>query len=137
MLPAPNPYGNSLFFLKLHLSDGQGRNAFTAYGPGYVAVNGVRYERSVIVLPDRPVAEWSAVDFEALTTADFAALVPLDAEVVLFGTGATLRFPPRALLQPLIDAEIGVEVMDVQAACRTYNILLNEDRRVAAALLLG
>jgi len=58
-------------------------------------------------------------------------------EIVLPGTGAQLRFPRPEILRPLLEAGVGVEVMDVQAACRTYNILVSEERKVAAALLLG
>jgi uncharacterized protein len=63
------------------------------------------------------------------------ALAGLDREIVLLGTGRLLRFPRPELLRPLVQAGVGVEVMDVQAACRTYNILASEERKVAAALL--
>ena len=74
---------------------------------------------------------------DALTADHLALLVGLGREIVLLGTGARLRFPHPEILKPLIQAGIGVEVMDVQAACRTYNILMAEERRIAAALLLG
>jgi uncharacterized protein len=60
----------------------------------------------------------------------------LDAELVLIGTGRSLQFPPAEALRPLIEARLGFEIMDTQAACRTYNILMAENRRVAAALIL-
>lgn len=122
--------------MKLHLARHSGRNAFTAYGPGYVAVNGVRYERSIIVLPERILLDWTATTFDALTPDHFATLAGLAADIVLLGTGDAVRFPRPEIARPLIDAHIGLEVMDVQAACRTYNILMDEQRKVAAALVL-
>jgi len=122
--------------LKLHLERAPLLNTFTGYGSGYVLVNERRIETSVVVLPDRIIDDWGARDFATLEPAHFAALASLGREIVLLGTGAQLRFPRPEILRPLIEAGVGVEVMDVQAACRTYNILLSEERKVAAALLL-
>ena len=97
-------------------------------------VNGQRRETSVVVLPDR-VENWPAASFDALTADDFSFLKALNAEIVLLGTGARQRFPHPRLTAALAQAGIGLEVMDVQAACRTYNILVAEERKVAAALL--
>jgi uncharacterized protein len=108
----------------------------SGYGPDYVAINGRRYERSVIVMPDRIIEEWGATSFDALEQAHFLMLAELRPEILLLGTGAVLRFPAMRLTQPLGPARIGLEVMDTHAACRTYNILLSEGRQVAAALLL-
>ncbi|HNI52603.1 MAG TPA: MTH938/NDUFAF3 family protein, partial [Accumulibacter sp.] len=80
--------------------------------------------------------DWSSATSATFSLADGAILAGLDAEIVLLGTGKQLRFPPPDLLQPLIAQRKGLEVMDVQAACRTYNILLSEGRKVAAALFL-
>jgi uncharacterized protein len=123
--------------LKLHLSRAGGTNAFTAYGPGYVEVNGRRYERSLLVLPDRIVADWAPESFAALAPAHLEALVAAAPEVVLLGTGAVLRFPAPEITRALVEARIGLEVMDAPAACRTFNILVAEGRSVAAALLLA
>jgi uncharacterized protein len=120
--------------VKLQLSAPRGQNAFTGYGEGYVAVNHVRYESSVIVTPER-VLPWDALGFDSLRQEHFLALAAMGLEIVLLGTGARQRFPDPALLRPLAEARAGVEVMDLQAACRTYNILAAESRRVAAALL--
>ena len=78
---------------------------------------------------------WEAASFEALSEEHFAGLAALAPEIVLLGTGPRLRFPHPRLTRPLTGARIGLEVMDLNAACRTYNILVSEDRRVAAALL--
>lgn len=122
--------------MKLHLARAAGRNLFSGYGAGYVAINGQRYERSVIVLPDR-VVEWEIERFEQLTPSAFESLASLPIDVLVLGTGTGLRFPAPACLQTLVRAAIGIEVMDTQAACRTYNVLLAEDRRVAAAVLVA
>ena len=123
--------------LKLHLSKISGINTFTGYGEGYVMVNRQRYERSMVVLPDRILTDWQPAGFDMLQAADFDRLAELAPEIVLLGTGARLRFPRPELTRALIDAHIGLEVMDLQAACRTYNILAAEDRKVAAALLFS
>ena len=122
--------------MKLLASTPTTQHRFTAYGEGYVVVNGARHAASIIVLPER-VEPWPVAAFEALAQEHFAALAALSPEVVLLGTGSRLRFPPPRLTAALTRAGIGLEVMDVQAACRTYNILADEERHVAAALLFG
>jgi uncharacterized protein len=122
--------------VKLHADVAPQSNTFNAYGDGWVEVNAVRHDASIVVAPDRPVITWPVASLAALTPEHFAQIVDLDPELVIFGSGATLRFVHPRLLRPLIDRGIGVETMDVQAACRTYNILMQEGRRVAAALLL-
>ena len=120
--------------MKLHPSSPSGVNTITGYGEGYVMVNGARRSSSVVVLPDR-TEDWSVTRFDDLRAEDFAFLRDLQAEIVLLGTGARQRFPHPRLTAALASAGIGLEVMDVQAACRTYNILVAEARKVAAALL--
>jgi len=134
---AENVYNFSLFepTLKLHLTNISGTNLFTGYGAGYVMVNQQRHEQSLIVLPERLVTDWRPAGFDALEAGDFAQLAELKPEIVLLGTGERLRFPRPELTRALIEARIGLEVMDIQAACRTYNFLAAEERKVAAALL--
>jgi uncharacterized protein len=130
--------------VKLHQSSPTAINTFSAYGEGYVMVNGRRIEHSVIVLAEHLIENWDATRFEALTAAHLEALLTLaqenKLEVVLLGTGSRLRFPPAAILRPVAGrfaaSGIGFEFMDVHAACRTYNILIAEERKVAAALLI-
>lgn len=122
--------------MKLHLQGRSSQNAVTSYGPGFVAINGERYTSSLIVLPDRLITDWGASTFESLAAPHFERLARLGCEVILFGSGTRMRFPPRELKHAVIAANIGFEVMDTQAACRTYNILMGEDRKVAAALLV-
>lgn len=121
--------------MKLHLSRADGRNRFSSYGPGFVVVNAARHERSLIVLPDR-IVEWEPAGIEDLTGPVFAKLAELPIEILILGTGPRIEFPHPSRTQPIAQARIGLEVMDTYAACRTYNILLAEDRRVGAALLL-
>ena len=120
--------------MKLHISGPGSRNAITGYGEGYVLVNGQRRESSLIVLPDR-IVDWGAASFDRLSAESFVFLKEQQPEIVLLGTGPKQRFPDPRLTQPLAAAGIGLEVMDLQAACRTYNILVAEERKVAAALL--
>lgn len=122
--------------MKLHLADAAGLNLFTGYGENYVEINRRRYENSLIVLPGKIVKDWEIASFEHLAAAHFEFLANLEPEIVLLGTGVKLRFPAPALTRSLVAAQIGLEVMDTAAACRTYNILAAEGRKVAAALLL-
>jgi uncharacterized protein len=122
--------------VKLHATALSHRHAFTGYGEGYVLVNGARHAASLIVLPERLVP-WPVRAFEDLAAEHFAQIAALAPEIVLLGTGSRLRFPHPRLAAALARARIGLEVMDVQAACRTYNILMAEERAVAAALVLG
>jgi uncharacterized protein len=131
-----NPRREGIANVKLHLAGTEGRNTVTGYGAGYVTVSSVRYERSLVVLPDRLIENWGAGAAETLDEGSVAALVGLGAEIVLIGTGLTLKFPSPEILRPLIDARIGFEVMDTGAACRTYNVLVAENRRVAAAIVI-
>ena len=108
---------------------------FTAYGEDYVAVNHEKHVKNLILLPDSLIPAWSEATPLTLAEADMQKLLELGTEIVLLGTGKRLRFPPGALLRPFAPAGIGLEVMDTQAACRTYNILAAEGRKVAAAIL--
>jgi uncharacterized protein len=108
---------------------------FTAYGEGYVAVNHEKYSKNLILLPESIIHEWSSSTVETLTENDMQILLDLGTEIILLGTGNRLRFPAGVLLRPFAPAGIGLEIMDLQAACRTYNILAAEGRKVAAALL--
>lgn len=127
--------------VKLHLDTASGFNSVTGHGPGFVAVNGEKIDSPLIVLPDRLISPWRiaslSVSALSLCMADFAELLELKPELVVFGSGATFYFPDRTLLLAFAQARIGFEVMDTPAACRTYNVLSSEGRRIAAALLIG
>lgn len=122
--------------MKLHLSEHEGLNVFSGYGEGYVAINQVRYEHNLIVLPDYIIENWQVESVAQLKATHFDCLRSFEPEIVLLGTGTTLRFPDPQLMKAIIASGIGLEVMDTQATCRTYNILSTEGRRVAAALII-
>lgn len=122
--------------MKLHAEPLTTLNTVTAYGSGFVDINKIRYTGSVLVRPDADVEPWPAQSFAALEADHFARLLELQPELVLLGTGERQRFPHPRLLRPFAQARVGIEVMTTPAACRTYNILMAEGRRVVAALLL-
>ncbi len=130
----PATFRNSV--LKLHQDSSAALNTVTGYGADYVEINLVRHNGSILVLPEDPVIAWPVNAFDALTPELFDMLLPLKPEVVVFGSGSRLRFPHPRLTAALAARRIGVEAMDFKAACRTYNILMAEGRRVAAALLI-
>src|SRR5450759_4927329 len=98
----------------------------SAYGPGWVGVGGEKITSSVTISSRGDRIEWAAGRFEDLVAAHFEQLAQVQAEVVIFGSGARIRFPQAAWLQPLMARRIGIETMDTPAACRTYNILAQE-----------
>jgi len=122
--------------LKLHQDASGALNTVTGYGADYVEINLERHTGSIIVLPEGPVMSWPVSSFEALSPEHFALLIEPAPEVVIFGSGERLRFPHPRLTAALVAQRIGVETMDIKAACRTYNILMAEGRKVAAALLI-
>jgi len=107
-----------------------------SYGKGWVQVAGEQLTQSVVIASDGRRFEWQCARFEDLTAGHFEQLAQLKTELVIFGTGERLRFPAAALTRALIECQIGIESMDTQAACRTYNILAGEGRHVAVALLM-
>jgi uncharacterized protein len=121
--------------MKLHLTSAAGLQLFSGYGAGYVSINNVRYEKCVVVTP-QAVREWAVGGFEALAAADFGFIAELKPEIVILGTGAKQRFPGPELGRALAASGAGVEAMDTRAACRTYNILASEGRKVVAAIIL-
>lgn len=122
--------------MQIHLETGGPANLIRTYGPGQLVINEDIYQSSLIVLPDRIIADWPPQGFEELDLPHMQVLADLGAEVVLIGTGQRQRFPRSALLAPLAGSGTGWEIMDTGAACRTYNFLMGEGRNVAAALLL-
>ena len=115
---------------------GTGQNFIHAYGPGQVTINQQAYRRSLLVTPSRLIIDWPPQSFSDLLAQHFDQIRELNPEVVVLGTGVRLHFPRTADTRALIQANIGLEVMDTGAACRTYNILMQDGRRVAAALLM-
>lgn len=107
----------------------------TGYGADHVLINKVRHDGNLLLTADRIITGWAPGGFATLSADDLAQTCTLGAEIVLIGTGGRQRFPSPTLLRPLMEARIGFEVMDLAAACRTYNVLVGEGRAVMAALL--
>ncbi len=110
--------------------------SISAYGPGWIGLAGEKIARSLVLGSRGERLDWNCHHFNELSAVHFAQLADLDPELVIFGSGQRIRFPQAAWLRPLIEQGIGVETMDTQAACRTYNILAGEGRHVIVALLL-
>lgn len=122
--------------MKLHLAHFGQQNIFSGYGDGYVMINQIRHEKNMIVFPDQLIEHWPVASVAALSHEHFDEILARKPEIILLGTGAQLRFPDYTLIARILQTRTGFEVMDTQAACRTYNILVEEGRQVAAAIIL-
>ncbi|HEY6774172.1 MAG TPA: Mth938-like domain-containing protein [Oxalicibacterium sp.] len=121
--------------MKLHNTPTQQYQTVTAYDESGVEINMNRFSHSLTVMPETPPAAWPVSSFEALQVEHFEQIGASSPDVVILGTGAQQRFAHPRLTTPLTSRRIGVECMDNQAACRTYNILMGEGRKVALALI--
>ena len=108
----------------------------TGYGIDWIAINGESIHNSTVVCSTGQAFPWNCDGFEKLGPSHFEKLIDLGAELVIFGSGSSIRFPHPQWLQRLYEKRIGVETMDTHAACRTYNFLAGEGRKVVAALLI-
>jgi uncharacterized protein len=112
-----------------------GTNTIARVDGGGVWVNGQAHAGALLVPWRGDVVDWPVAGLDALQASHFDAVLALRPEVVIFGSGARLRFVAPGLYRALIAAGIGLETMDTAAACRTYNVLAAEGRSVVAALL--
>lgn len=123
--------------MKLHLNVERDLPLFTGYGEGHVIINSTRYDQGLFLSGSQiQIAPWAGLGFDALTESHFRWIATHPVEIVLFGSGHTLRFPHPSLTRALVEARIGLEVMDIGAMCRTYNILVGEGRSVGAGVLI-
>ncbi|QWD76603.1 Mth938-like domain-containing protein [Polynucleobacter sp. MWH-UH24A] len=122
--------------MKLHSDPQSSQNTITGYGIGFLEVNQTPYSYALIVQPEGEVLAWPVKESQDLSEDHFSMISALLPELVIVGTGKKQVFLNPKILQPLIKAKIGFEMMDSQAACRTYNILMGEGRKVLAAILL-
>ena len=122
--------------MKLSLDQGTASHLIRQYDASGITVNETRYTRDLILMPEAVIEDWASAPPAELTLSHFDALSGHDREILLLGTGREQRFPPARLIAELGRQGIGLEVMDTAAACRTYNVLMSEDRRVAAALMM-
>ena len=122
--------------MKLHASTTQQYQTVTAYDKSGVEINARHFNKSLIVMPELAPRDWLVSTFDALTEDHFAQILADTPDVVILGTGARQRFVHPRLSAALTMHRIGVECMDNQAACRTYNILMGEGRKVTLALII-
>jgi uncharacterized protein len=113
----------------------EGLNLIRRYGPDFIAV-GEREIRTSCIVSATDIANWAPRRVEELALEHLTPLFDLKPEVVVLATGARQQFPRAALRAEFAIRKIGVEVMEIGAACRTYNVLVGEERRVLAAILL-
>ena len=116
--------------------DATNGTSITGYGAGWVSVNGQKFTQSVFISAQTGSKLWPCPGFDGLLAEHFDMFAELKPELVLFGSGERIRFPHPSCLQGLYGRRIGVETMDTPAACRTFNFLAGEGRRVVAALLV-
>lgn len=121
--------------MKLHSTPTQHYQTVTAYDDEGVEINAVRFAHSLIVMPETVPIAWPVPSLDNLTAEHFAQIEAMVPDVVILGTGKRQRFIHPRLTAALTARRIGVECMDNQAACRTYNILMTEGRKVALALI--
>lgn len=122
--------------MKLHLQRPGDQNQITSYAPGELRINDNPYSRSLVVAPHWMQVDWAPQTFEDLQPSNFETIIQHKPEIVLLGTGRRLRFPAATILRDLGATGSGIEIMDTASACRTYNILMGEDRDIVAALLM-
>jgi uncharacterized protein len=122
--------------MKLAEADIGGGHLISGYEAGRILIGDRAYTRGLIVSPSRIVTDWGPARAEDLTTGHFEALVELDPQVIIIGTGEHQVFPDPQVYRPALHRGLGVEVMDTGAACRTYNILMSEGREVAVGLII-
>ena len=121
--------------MKLTLAS-RSQNFIRAYEAGEVRLADQVLRTNCLIAPEQIVADWSARSVDTLNTTDLQSIFALKPELVILGTGMRQQFPAAVIRAAFLAREIGFEVMDLGAACRTFNVLLSEDRRVVAALLL-
>jgi len=123
--------------LDLSPVDFEGRNIIQSYGNGKFQISDKEYDHSVLVFPDQ-IIPWSPIDTNNLIVDDFEKVLTVGpiVELLLLGCGKTTWFLPLPLRDELKEMGLVLEPMDTGAACRTFNVLLGEDRRIAAAVML-
>jgi uncharacterized protein len=122
--------------MKLHSDNNQQYQTVTGYDASGVEINAQRFDYSLIVMPETPPRPWEVSRFEDLEARHFEQIAADAPDVVILGTGERQRFVHPRLVASLAARHVGVESMDSQAACRTYNVLMGEGRKVTLALII-
>ena len=121
--------------MKFTQENPEGSNVFSNYGGGSLSVNDVDHHNSLLIFPDL-LREWPVTDTQALRIEDFDIFIERRPDIIILGTGATQQFPSIDLRRELAQQQIQLDVMDTAAACRTYNLLVSEDRNIGAAVMV-
>ena len=108
----------------------------TGYESEGVEINGLMHKQSFILSPMELVNDWQPQELSALAVEHLDAFYTMKPEVIILGTGASQIFPERDILKYLVQNRIGYEIMDTQAACRTFNIIMAEGRTVVAGMFI-
>ena len=122
--------------LKMELDNDTKGYTINSYNEGVVVINDIPYENSLIISSSKLVANWPVNSISDINDVTLKPLIDLSPEIIIIGTGQNLKFPPPAALKSIINNGIGYEIMDTQAACRSYTILNSEYRRVVAGLII-
>jgi len=122
--------------MKLNLDSSPAKYVINAYETGRFTINNQVYSQNLIVTSDQLINQWEPARVEQIDETHIQYLIGLNPEIILLGTGKTLRFPHPELISIAMQQGIGFEVMDSGSACRTYNILSAEDRNIVAALIM-
>jgi uncharacterized protein len=122
--------------MKFTLEASPNANLIRSYSADEIRVGEHSIRSSCIIMADALITDWPPVSLDDLTANHLEPILELRPELVLLGTGARQRFAPAAIRNAFAARSIGIESMDLGAACRTFNVLVQEDRRVAAALFL-
>ncbi len=120
----------------LELDENRSTQQIRSFKPGMLQINDVTFTQSLIITPNQLIENWSPQTIDELTASSLSLILDLKPAVLLIGTGSQLVFPPIEIYGHLIQQNIGVEIMDTSAACRTFNALSAEDRHVVAALII-
>lgn len=122
--------------MQFNLDSHYGKYQINSYQPGSITINKEIYTNSIIITPEQLITDWPPQQFSALTEDHLKMIIHLNPQIVVLGTGEKQYFLAQQLMLPFLQRGIGIEVMNTHAACRTYNVLLSEGRKVVAALLL-
>ncbi|MDQ2995300.1 MAG: Mth938-like domain-containing protein [Pseudomonadota bacterium] len=120
--------------VELRLDPPAGEYRIRSYQPGAISINHDTYSESLIISANSLITKWKPKTINELTSNDWQPILDQEPAIVIIGTGPQIVFPEIEHLTPLIERNIGYEIMDTASACRTYTVLVAEDRRVVAVL---
>jgi len=122
--------------MQLNQDQGSGTYHIRAYEPGKITVNSKQLSHSLLIAPERLLEHWAPTSLTELTMEHLDEVLEFQPQIIILGTGTRLVFPPPKLQAHILQKKIGLEIMDTRAACRTYSLLMAEQRNVVAALLI-